>query len=979
MSDRPDPTDDETDAMLRRERPLLGDDGEDLDGMLHHAALRQKLAGAGAQPVPFRQWDVERRIGRGGMAAVYLAKNRKLGRHVALKVIRRIVERESVEQAERLVREARALAQIRHRNVVQVYQIDTSSGLPVIEMEYIDGPTFQEWKDDTRPSWRAIVTAYCAAGDGLAALHEAKITHRDVKPANILLDRDGTVKLADLGLAVAFPRFADLRAPALELDDAGTDERLTASGGLVGTYGFIAPEVLGGHEADTASDQFGFAASLFESLFGELPFVGDDPTALARAMLESRPRVPEDAPRVPRWLLRCLQQALRFDPEERFPSVAALVSALRRGMRRRTIGLVGIAAVIGLSGLSALGSLLTAAPENPCATAGAEFLEERDKVRNDALRARVAEQGDAAARSYDVFSTVLTDRSRRWADTSARLCAADQRAQTTEGAQREADRELNARQHACLEHSRRHLAALVASLVSARDELSRQLVDTTSAIESLPSCDDRDSLRNWPLSSRDDVRDAKLADALARAFALESAGRYADAEELARHVSEQSSASHPLRNAEALYQLGHALGLQGRYPEAFARLDDARNAAFAVGHDELWCRAAAYQAKLAANNRLDARASERELGAAEACIQRIDAHSPRLRADLLEARGLLASAAGDPRGAVHWHHEALEVRSSHLGEHHFEVTKSLHNLANALAESGAADEARERFEQALALREDLRGPNHVDVADVLFDLGSFLRGEGMLEKSSAYLRRALAIYENARSREHSVVARVHLELALIEIEKGELSKAKVHLASARNEQRAAPTLDATHLDRVSLLHVEGLIALREQDFEVAHRAYARATMLLRQRDATSPQIHDSLLKEIEALYGLADYQTIALYAVEEGDSLVTSVQALDATVRGQSAWYIADSLLREEHWLVSIEYFEIALAAYETRENTAYVAELQWQLARLLREHTARRKEAHLLAVAARAAYRELDEDTANRISHWIEHNVATN
>lgn len=198
MSD-PSPDTPEIDVLAQRPGAV----SVDLDGELQLAKLQQMFAGCEAEPVRYRQWEVEGHLGAGGMGRVYLARHLELDRRVALKLVKPGLSGDDQVLALRVIREAQALARVNHDNVLAIHQVDRSGERTVIEMEYVEGETMRSWQSAPERGWRALVAAYASAGDGLAAVHDAGLLHRDIKPDNLLVGPDGKIKVADLGLAIA--------------------------------------------------------------------------------------------------------------------------------------------------------------------------------------------------------------------------------------------------------------------------------------------------------------------------------------------------------------------------------------------------------------------------------------------------------------------------------------------------------------------------------------------------------------------------------------------------------------------------------------------------------------------------------------------------------------------------------------------------------------------------------------------------------
>jgi predicted Ser/Thr protein kinase len=279
------------------------------------------------------RFRIERTLGEGGMGVVYLAFDPVLERHIALKVLRE--ERVATDARPRLLREARALAQLAHPNVVTVHEVGFASGRDYVAMELVDGQTVAAWLAERARTPAEILDVFVAAGRGLAAAHAAGLVHRDFKPNNVLRARGGRVVVTDFGLA----RGADARAE--EASDPATPEvrpslrEFTATGQHVGTPAYMAPEQWGDGTIGPAADQFAFCVALWEALTGQRPFRSDDGAAAAAEL---------DASRLPRWIRPLLVRGLAAAPADRWPSLEALLARLAV-RRRRPL-------VLGLSGLA---------------------------------------------------------------------------------------------------------------------------------------------------------------------------------------------------------------------------------------------------------------------------------------------------------------------------------------------------------------------------------------------------------------------------------------------------------------------------------------------------------------------------------------------------------------------------------------------------------------------------------------------------
>ena len=266
-------------------------------------------------------------IGRGGMGEIYRATDESLGRAVAVKVLaRRYADDEGVRR--RFTREALAAARLSAApNTVTIYDVGEWNERPFIVMEYLSGGSLEEkLRDGPVPPGQALAWLEQAAR-ALDAAHAEGAVHRDVKPANLLLDREGNVHVADFGIASA----------------AGMDS-LTATGTVLGTAGYLSPEQAQGDRATAASDRYALAVVAFELLTGSRPFEADSTTAEAAAHVYARvPSVCDRRGDLPCELDPVFEQALAKDPRDRYETGADFVVALRHALDEAA-GMTGLIA-----------------------------------------------------------------------------------------------------------------------------------------------------------------------------------------------------------------------------------------------------------------------------------------------------------------------------------------------------------------------------------------------------------------------------------------------------------------------------------------------------------------------------------------------------------------------------------------------------------------------------------------------------------
>ncbi len=262
-------------------------------------------------------YEILEKIGEGGMGVVYKARDTKLNRVVALKFLPDRVNQDS-NAKERFLQEAQAAAALNHPNIGTIYGVDEHEGHLIMSMEYVDGGTLHDSLSSTVGNTKFAIPIAIQIGEALQEAHARGIVHRDIKADNIMLTSRNQAKVMDFGLA-------KLRGAL----------KLTRTSSTVGTLGYMAPEQIQGGEVDPRSDIFSFGVLLFEMLTGKLPFRGEHEAAMMYSILNEAPEpigshLPDASPE----LAHILDRALEKDPEDRYQSVADMVSELRRLMKQ---------------------------------------------------------------------------------------------------------------------------------------------------------------------------------------------------------------------------------------------------------------------------------------------------------------------------------------------------------------------------------------------------------------------------------------------------------------------------------------------------------------------------------------------------------------------------------------------------------------------------------------------------------------------
>ncbi len=258
------------------------------------------------------RYRLESKLGSGGMSTVYLARDETLQRWVAVKVMHREMS-DQPDQLERFRREARAVAQLSHPNVVSVIDAGEDGGHPYIVFEYVEGETLKQRIDRLGRLPVVEAAAYgIEVGRGLAAAHAQRLIHRDVKPQNVLIDPEGRAKVTDFGIA-----------RSLESDG------LTKTGRVLGTTDYVAPEQAMGQSVDARCDIYSLGVLLYEMLTGEVPFQADTLVGVAmKHVNEQMPDVQERCPGVSSALAAVVERATAKEPKKRYPEMVAMLADL---------------------------------------------------------------------------------------------------------------------------------------------------------------------------------------------------------------------------------------------------------------------------------------------------------------------------------------------------------------------------------------------------------------------------------------------------------------------------------------------------------------------------------------------------------------------------------------------------------------------------------------------------------------------------
>jgi eukaryotic-like serine/threonine-protein kinase len=270
-------------------------------------------------------YRIESLIGVGGMGEVYLARDERLGRKAALKLLPLALTAEET-QLSRFKNEARTASALNHPNILTVYEIGAEGDVQFIATEFIEGTTLREVLASGRMKTHLALDIGVQIASALAAAHEAGVVHRDIKPENIMLRPDGYAKVLDFGIA----KLTELRRASDDHEPEKTALLQTRPGLVLGTARYMSPEQARGQSVDARSDIWSLGVVLYEMLTGSPPFCGDTPSDCIAAILTAEPaRLSSLSPNVPGKLESILKTALRKNVDERYQTINEMLAELR--------------------------------------------------------------------------------------------------------------------------------------------------------------------------------------------------------------------------------------------------------------------------------------------------------------------------------------------------------------------------------------------------------------------------------------------------------------------------------------------------------------------------------------------------------------------------------------------------------------------------------------------------------------------------
>ena len=682
------------------------------------------------------------RIGEGGMGVVYRAYDPDLDRSVALKLVR--ADQRNADRRQRLrmrlMREAQTLARLSHPNVVAVHDVGIHRDDVFVAMEFVDGLTLRRVLADESPRTGRIIELFIGAARGLVAAHAVSIVHRDFKPDNVLVSRDGEPHVSDFGLATAMHE----------------DDEL---GAVLGTPAYMAPEQVAGEAVDHRADQFSFCVSLYEAFYRALP--------------EQPPQLPARAKHgtwVPARVRAVLARGLAVDPEARFLSMAQLVRRLESRPIVRALPLIGA----GFVATAIIGVVIAtrASSGTKCESAVDQLAGVWDAPRRASVHAALERHGASTAGVEAMLDRYTT----AWVDMHAASC----RATHVRGEQ---SSELLDLRTECLQRHLAEVKHLTDALIVADANTAQRATAIVHALSPVEDCANTTALRE-PLPPRDHVLARGLRDRFSKARVEFWIGKYADVQRdttaLAKEAEQAGDrwleANAAYLGARATRELGKPKLAEDALYRAVELAEGARSSEIAA---DAWM-ALAWTLGQDFGRTADA---IKLTGVARGVIER-GGGNPRLEATLEDFLGVLYLDSDSLVVARHHLERGLVLRERLYGPTDTEYAASLQHLALLEQASGQREKALDMHHRARVISEAALGGGHPEVLAMLGGEGATLYELERYQEANDLLEAGLVTVEKSVGLESELATSFLMNLGLARWKLGKLDGAKTALSQA---------------------------------------------------------------------------------------------------------------------------------------------------------------------------------------------------
>ena len=881
---------------------------------------------------------IRRKLGAGGMGVVYVAHDPKLGREVALKLVRRhrapalVAPGGHIDRAQlRLLREAQAMAKLSHPNVRAIYEVGEAQDQIFIAMELVHGVSAREYLREAPRSWSEILTLFLQAGQGLAAAHDAGLLHRDFKPENILVSHDGRVLITDFGLARTEGAGSTDGAQAAHSADPASQPAawsalpLTGSRDAVGTPGYMAPEQLSGDPTDARADAWSFCVALYEALYGKRPFPDAAPADTNRErllQLTAGPLVPRGRA-VPSWIWPVLKKGLSAAPHERFATMRLLLDALdpkqRHTQSRRRL-LQGATVTVLTALVGAVGYVALLRPEHLCVAdaqrrADAAWSPQRESLAKHAFEAlRLPYTADVLVR----LSAVLQQYRERWVGDATALCL------NTWPRRALPESTLSARGH-CLDMRLRELSALTSQLLVPDAITAERALAAAAALGNTQDCQHSDPAMHQlhSMAAQEQQKIDAMYEALAQAQALQRTGHFTQGLQQIEqvHATAQALSYRPLW-ADVQLLRGGLLFDAGNLPAAATALQDAVLAGEAGHHDEAVARAWIKLVEIGGRGV--------SLGEAEKWHQHASAALERIGGNLALSAALESNLAHlrltqGRRAEALTHQEQAVALLEQVGTHTtLERAKMQSSLGAIKSTLGQHLEAIASHQRAIAAFEKELGPSHPMLANALLNLGAALGGMDDTAGEIATYQRVISIWEAALGPEHGNLGVVHHNLGTALKVQGRTAEALPHFQQALTiKQKRLP---ADHQSTGSTQYSLGATLHRLGRSGAGLRAVQEALRIFEKQPSPSAPLCARALTEIGLIH-LDEGRPVEAIAALDRAAHLGSDEDFDPAERGETRFGLAQALTRPSQQQNLARARKLAQQALKDYEGTAYEKE----------------------------------------------------
>ena len=760
-------------------------------GRCRHLLALLASGGAAARDAPhpparLGRYRLGARIGAGGMGEVWRARDPELDREVAIKLVRHAIG-DDARLHRALAREARLMAGIAHPNIVKIFDVGLIGEHTFIAMELCDGTNLAHALT-TPPPMQHRIRWLLDIADAVAAAHGVGVIHRDLKPQNVLLRRDGRIAVTDFGIAVCIEHGSS-SARGLESVDDGGISRTVGRDAAAGTPVYMAPEQHRGGPVDARTDVFAFCVMAFQLLCGRLPFPHGSAVELLRAKECGPPTTLGDG-EAPRWVLALVRRGLAPRPDDRWQSMQELASRLRRGRGHARTTMVGVVAG-SLVLLGVASSWLPVRAEVACVEP--ESLLERWHTAAPSLTrvlAPVRPVGPERSDPHAAIERYVT----QWSEAWSAACHEPETASATVRV-------------ACIEQARAPLRALLDAIVDADPALPYRIDAAIAELPPLSQCEGEASAQamDWQ---------RELASTLAAARIHAELGRYDEAVEVIEPLLARANVESGRGRARLLGEHAAIEWTRGDPTAAAALADAAWQAATEEGDDVVAATAAAV---LARSHAIAGRPEQAQtwLRHAETSTRRTATPVP---GDLDRAAVLVHHARGDFELAEAAGERVLAMLGDAPSNAWSRAT-ARNDLANIAIMRRRLEHARRMLRAGLAELEADFGAEHPQAAVLHATLGVVEMRGGELTRAAEELHAADAVFANTLAPATGVRRVVASNLGAVELARGRWAEGRAVLLPLL-ESATTPGERAMLLSNIGVAELElGLTTSARSRFE----------------------------------------------------------------------------------------------------------------------------------------------------------------